>query len=300
MNPNKKVLFSFVSFFLVFVTIACSCSSLVPKINSTPTVSSGVIKTPKATQPVVSAATPTTVVSASASIEPVTGEIDLPAGTSNTISAACPSGSLMLGGGFASGNGIKITRTMPDPSGWLVAGLNTTTSTLPLTAYAYCLHNAPGTINIVSIDALVSGFPRAVCQNGEVLTGGGYAFDSDSLEVHISTPDGAPAPFAWSVGALNYQSADQSITVYAVCLANSNLTATLARDDQDTYVSGTDSVSVAITCPAGAVMSQGGYEGTGGFISRVDPTDVSRWEVQVQTKIYTDGSLDHAVCLNLP
>jgi hypothetical protein len=299
MTPNKKVLFTFVSFFLVMVTIACSCSSLIPSVGGiTPAISSG-SGTPHANGSATPTFTPAVVQLEPPFIEQVASQISVPAGKRGTAIAACPPGSLMLSGGFASGEGIGITQTMPDPTGWIVSGFNSSAGELSLTAYTYCLHNVPGTTRFVSADVLVSGAPRAKCDSGEILTGGGYAFASDSLDVYLSTPDGEPAPFAWSVMAHNHQDADQSLTAYAVCLAGSGLAASIARD-QTNFAPGTGLLSFTLICPLGSVVSAGGYEGTGAYISRINAADAGVWEVQVSGKIYDDGSLDHAVCLTLP
>jgi len=243
--------------------------------------------------------TPTSVQSGSPYIDQATGQTVVPAGQNATAIASCPSGSLLLGGGFASGAGIHITKTMPNPDAWLVTGLNTTNGDLPLTAYAICLHNSAGVIRVVPANVLVSGNTRAICQSGEILTGGGYSFDTDTLDVYITTPEGNPTPFGWTVMAHNLQSTDQPITVYAVCLSGTGLTTTLVRDAV-TFASGTDLLSFSMACPTGSVMTSGGYEGTGAFISRINADNPTVWEVQVLGKIYSDGSLDHAVCLHLP
>jgi hypothetical protein len=299
MNPHNKAGFSFVSFFLVLVTLACNLTSAVPSGGAAPTTSSGGV-TPGSKGSVPSTPTAAFLQPEPAALEQVSDQTTIPAGKSAAIAATCPGGTQALGGGFASAPGIRITRTMPDPSGWLVSALNTSASELPLTVYANCLRGDTGSVRVVSADVLVSGGPMARCEKGEIVTGGGYSFDTDSLDVYISTPigDSVDPSNAWSVMAHN-QGADQTIRVYALCLSNSTLTSTLVRD-QTNYLQGTDSVTVTLTCPSGAFMSAGGYEGTGAYISRVNPADAGQWEVQVQGKIYFDGSLDHAVCLNLP
>ena len=316
MKITNRALLVLISFILVMVVIACSCGSLSPSGSSS---SGGTPTTPvvpfngsgsNSTQALAGPETPSAtspanepnVSSGPASLDQVTSEINVPAGESGTTTATCPAGSLMLGGGFASGEGMKITKTMPDPSGWLVAGLNSTGSALAFTAYAYCLHNAAGTIRVVSVDVPVSGAPFARCQSGEIVTGGGYADDTGSLDVYINTPigDSVDPNNAWSVMARSSQNADQPIRVYAVCLSGSGLTSKLVRDDKVNYGPGGNSLSFTLTCPTGAVMSEGGYEGTDVYINRVNSSDASVWEVQVKGKNFFDGSLDHAVCLNLP
>jgi hypothetical protein len=291
MTPNQKTSFAFLSFFLVLLTIACSCGTLIPTGGGTP-----VPFIPSVTS---SFQDGSDILPGSPLIDQATDQVTVPAGGSATAIASCPSGSLLLGGGFASAAGIRITKSMPDPDVWLVTGLNTTNGDLPLTAYATCLHNSAGSVRVESAEVLVSGAPRALCQTGEILTGGGYAFETNTLEVYISTPVGNPAPFSWSVNAHNLQDADQTITVYAVCLSGSGYTASLVRDAV-AFAPGTGLLNFSMTCPAGSSMVSGGYEGTGAFISRISATDPAVWEVQVQDKIYDDGSLDHAVCLSLP
>ena len=296
MNPNKKILFIFSSFFLIMVTSACSFTKLIQaRVDQTEIPE-------ELSVPGVTATTAAVIPSSPPNIVQVSGQTKIKAGESGTSSASCPVGSITLGGGFASEDGMKITNTMPDGAGWLVGGMNDSDRDLLLTTYAYCLHNDTGTIRVVTSDELVSGGPRAVCTEGEIITGGGYSFETDSLDVYISTPNGDSANpgNSWSVMAHNLQGADQTIRVYALCLSESSLTSTLVRDENVIYDSAASAVSVTLTCPAGAVMAGGGYEGTGVYISQVNPADSARWDVQAHDKLYLDGSLDHAVCLNLP
>ncbi len=299
MNPHNKAVFPFVSFFLVLVILACNLGSSVPSGGAAPTTSSGGgASGSKGSVP----PTPTTAFlqPEPAALEQVSDQTTIPAGQSAAIVATCPGGTQALGGGFASAPGIKITKTMPDPGGWLVSALNTSASELPLTVYATCLRGDTGTVRAIHADELVSGGPMARCEKGEIVTGGGYSFDTGDLDVYISTPigDSVDPNNAWSVMAHN-TGADQTIRVYAMCLSNSTLTSTLARD-QTEYAQAADSVTVTLTCPDGALMSAGGYEGTGAYISRVSPADAGQWEVQVVGKYFFDGSLDHAVCLKMP
>lgn len=296
MNPNKRILFIFTSLFLIMVTIACSFTQLIQARSDKTEIPED------PSLPGVTATTGAVVPSGPPYIQQVSAQINIKAGESGTASASCPVGSITLGGGFASGDGMKITKTMPDGTGWLVGGLNGSDRDLSLTAYAYCLHNDTGNIRVVTSDELVSGGPRAVCVEGEIITGGGYTFETNTLDVYISTPigDSANPGNSWSVMAHNLQGADQTIRVYALCLSESSLTSTLVRDENVIYDSTESAVSFTLTCPAGAVMAGGGYEGTGVFISQVNPADADRWEVQAHEKFYLDGSLDHAVCLNLP
>jgi hypothetical protein len=298
MNPNKKSLLIFTSLVLIFVTIACSFGSPTPFSSSTtptPSVSSSTpgVSVPSATAPVVQSGSPY--------VEQVTAQINILTGETGTATATCPENGLMVGGGFASGKGLKVTKTMPDSGNWVVVGQNNSTATLSLAVYAVCLHNVPGTIKIVSAQVPASGAPFVWCQNNEIATGGGYAFDSNSLEVYINTPVGETnsAQQGWSVMARNNQSADQPVSVYVVCLLGSSLKRTLIRD-QVTFGPDSNSLNFTLACPNGSFMIAGGYEGTGVYINRIDPTDISLWDVQVQGKYFFDGSLDHAVCLSLP
>ncbi len=292
MSPNKKIALSIMSLFVSWVIIACSCGSLIPASSSNNDQEEARDVAPTTERTDTSEFTPPY-------IDHYTNGITILPGESGTVMAGCPTSSLLISGGFATGEGMIITKTMPDVAGWVVTGVNNSSVSLPLTVIANCLHNSPGSTRIESDEVLVSGFPRVSCAAGELITGGGYAFESDTLEVYISTPDGAGIPSAWSVMAYNRHTADQSIQVFAVCLAGSGLTGTLIRDESVSYITETTSTRVSMTCPLGAVMAVGGYEGTGTFINQVSGEDAGIWEVQVTGKLYLDGSLDHAVCLNL-
>jgi len=312
MDTKKKAFFTISAFILVLTIIACSCGSLSPALGGAPvkTVVVPAGGSPGTQAPAPATETPAAQPSASspsvssgpAALEQVTAQVDIPAGGKGLGTATCPEGSLMLGGGFASGKGIQITRSMPDPTGWLVAGMNTNGEALSLSVYAVCLKNAPGSTHIVSVNVPISGAPFARCEKGEIITGGGFADDSGSLDVYISTPIGESIDpnNAWSVMARSSQNADQPITVFAVCLAGSGLTSTLARDEKVNYGPKGNSLDFSIACPAGSQMVSGGYEGRGVYSNRLSPTDASVWEMQVQEKDFFDGSLDHAVCLTLP
>jgi hypothetical protein len=100
--------------------------------------------------------------------------------------------------------------------------------------------------------------------------------------------------------ARSSNNADQPVSVYAVCLSKSSLKSSLLRDDKVVYGSGNEALRFTFTCPSGSMPAAGGYEGTGVYISRINPTETGMWEIQVQGKNFFDGSLDHAVCLGLP
>ena len=309
MKTTNKAWLVFISFILVMVIIACSLgtSSPTPAANPPkPTVPASGSSTQAVTIPdtpiVPSPTSENEAPAGPISIEQVSNQVKVLAGVSGSAVAACPSGSLMLGGGFAALPGLKITKSMPDPSGWLVFGINSTTNAVPLTSYVYCLHNDTGTVRVVSVTVPASGAPFARCDKGEIITGGGFADEKGSLDVYISTPigDSVDPNNAWSVMARSSKNADQPVTVYGVCLSKSTLKSSLLRDNKVVYGKGTEAQRFTFTCPNGSMMAAGGYEGTSVYISRISPTNASVWEVQAQKKTFYDGSLDHAVCLALP
>jgi hypothetical protein len=292
MNRNQAWI-AVVALVILFAIGACSINPAAPSKDGVQPSS----PTPKPTAtlpvdaPVVAAGSPF--------VEQVSAQVNVPAGESGTAVAACPSGSLTLAGGFGSAAGMQITKTMPDPSGWLVSGQNGSTETIILEAYAVCLHNDNGTARVVSAQVPLSGAPIAWCEQNERVTGGGFAAEA-GVEVYISTPIGMEgATNGWSLMARSSQNPDQPISIYAVCLAGSSLTTSFIID-QVSFLPGSDYLSFTLVCPAGSLLATGGYEGTAAYISRISATDANLWEVQVQGKNFTDGSLDHAVCLHLP
>lgn len=327
MSPNRKILFILIFLVLTIVTSACSSTQLnqaggseteIPEEPNLPAVTATTAITAPVTATTVSVTATTAPVTATTApvtattepivqkdppyIEHVSGQVNIKAGESGTASASCPVGSITVGGGFASEHGMIITKTMPDGAGWMVGGVNGSDRDLSLTAYAYCLHNDTGKIRVVTSDELLSGNPRAVCVEGEIVTGGGYFYETNTLNVYISTPigDSVNGNNSWAVYADNLQGTDQTIRVYALCLSESSLTSTLVRDEYVAYESKDSVVSFTLTCPAGAIMASGGYEGRNAFISRANPAYSNQWEGQSPEKYFLDGTLDHAVCLNLP
>lgn len=71
--------------------------------------------------------------------------------------------------------------------------------------------------NYVSIPSQKLGQAGASCPAGELLTGGGFAYNS-GLTVQASLPKPVnAAPTEWYVAATNTSAVPQALTVYAVC-----------------------------------------------------------------------------------
>ncbi|MBM3152883.1 MAG: hypothetical protein FJZ96_11910 [Chloroflexi bacterium] len=245
------------------------------------------------------APTGSTVTSGPPFIEQVSAQVDIPAAGSGAAIAACPAGSLLVSGGFSTGENVRIDKSMPTSAGWSVEGQNTGVDAQPLLAYAYCLHNVPGAAKIVSVDYTMRANETydgafAYCQSGDLITGGGYAINVDGMEVYNSGPllveNGQNG---WNIMAQKNGNEELVLSIYAVCLSGSGLTNKRIFPES----SGGDAGDSLVNCPPGTLLVAGGYDGTGTHINRISPSDASAWEVSSRDG---DETMSHVICLNLP
>lgn len=126
------------------------------------------------------------------------------------VTASCPAGSTLLGGGF-SGTKRVTTTSAPDGNGW---------QTDDGTAYAIC---ATENVTATSLASATFNTPTnsaasgatASCPSGQSASGGGFSGPlTNSTPVYIS--EGTGGNTGWSVGAGD-GGAQNTITTWAVC-----------------------------------------------------------------------------------
>jgi hypothetical protein len=141
---------------------------------------------------------------------PATVEIHIIHATgTGTATAACPLGTVLLGGGFQASEPVEVSR--PEGNGWLAGGSGAQ-------AYALCAAHLvqPGrvvhaTFNPHSMTRNYAPDGRdAICPSGQIALGGG--FDGDGL-VLASVPRGASFD-GWAVEA----GGNADVTISAVCV----------------------------------------------------------------------------------
>jgi hypothetical protein len=190
-------------------------------------------------------------------------------GQTLSVSASCPAGTQMVGGGFSSDGYAAVYSSYPSgPSTWTIDGYDysSPTTPVPIIAYATCVQanfSLGLTIASSAIIDVHSGTPAnviALCPASSTVLGGGPR----------STYRGRPSQFSdvpiafssypnldlssWAAGVAP-GNLGASVRAYAIC-ARSHVSAANIVSGPLT-VTGTDSTSVQ--CETGQQLTQGGY-----------------------------------------
>jgi hypothetical protein len=222
-----------------------------------------------------------------------------------SVSAACPEGMMVTGGGFSSSNsGLKVYRQEKKVNGWIVYGVNNSAQTADLAVQAICLSlpsaKTTQSAGRATIKARKAGGASAVCPLGSVMTGGGYQTDKDAL--YLNLLESAPSGNVWQVSVENYSGKhDIVITVYVICLSGASVTTTTISGFA--YIFPQSSESVEIACPGDGILTGGGWAVDDFYLQVKEArVDDSSWLVRAWNSDPFGGSLAltlqaRAVCL---
>ena len=151
----------------------------------------------------------------------VFSQVTVPAGGNGNAAVACPAGSVVTGGGYASNTNLFVYNNMMSGNGWQVYANNASGSGQLLNSYATCLSGTSGTTSQVlaqkSIAAGASDVAEASCPAGTILTGGGFA-GSTSVWVYNTSMKTLDSEI-WNVFGKNLTGSSQLLNSYAICLA---------------------------------------------------------------------------------
>ncbi len=154
----------------------------------------------------------------------VTSTVTNSAGQQTSATAACPSGTKVLGGGGFSSSGsvlVNVNTSIPTGNGWRVDENNATGLDASLTAYAVCSAQAKKAHYGVTVGTAVTNFAgtethaEALCPSGRSALGGGGFSGSGSTSVNMNST--SPITGGWSVYENNASGTDTTITPYVVC-----------------------------------------------------------------------------------
>jgi hypothetical protein len=156
---------------------------------------------------------------------------------------------------------------------------------------------APSTQQVYTqVTASADGVGHAVsnCPAGTVVTGGGYAGNTDLFVYNTSATGNG-----WEVYAQNTSGSDKLLNSYAVCLSGTS------GSTQQIYTQVTASaggVGHAVSnCPAGTVVTGGGYAGNVNLFVYNTSATGNGWEVYAQNTSGSDKLLNsYAICLTMP
>ncbi len=231
----------------------------------------------------------------------VMNQVTIATGTSGNSTVDCPSGSVVVGGGFAAGNDMVVYNSFQEGNGWRVYAKNNSASDQLLNAYAICLFNTTGSTsrqyNHADIPAGNIGHVVAPCPAGSVVTGGGFGTDPYSMWVYNSSISGN----GWQAYARNNGPVSLSLVVYATCL--SGTTGTTAQVGDHISIAGNASAGGGVACPSGRLVTGGGFALSNNLVvyNTSMGVDATKWESYARNTAAGSQLMNiYAVCLSFP
>lgn len=135
------------------------------------------------------------------------------------LTTACPSGSVVTGGGWVLGNNVavRILQSSKSGNGWQLTVDNSSSETPLVNVYAVCLSGVAGsTSQAESTDNKVSANDTAnaeqLCPTGSHVTGGGFAISNDLTLYNTSKSQNG-----WVNFVSNAANAERSFDTFAIC-----------------------------------------------------------------------------------
>jgi hypothetical protein len=144
------------------------------------------------------------------------------AGQHANVEQACPAGSIVTGGGYASysSGDLTVYNSSMSGNGWQVWADNNVASSRQVNVYAVCLSDVDATtysiLESFSIPAGSTNGGYTVCPEGELAVGGGFAAQME-YQMYNSSP--GVLTTQWAGYAYNPTGEDDIIFNYAICMA---------------------------------------------------------------------------------
>jgi hypothetical protein len=133
----------------------------------------------------------------------------------------------------------------------------------------------------------------ATCPSGTVVTGGGFM-----VNVGVSVYTQLKGGNGWTAYAKNNTGSSQNLIVYAICLSYPSATTTQVMASKS--VNGGDAATETAVCPAGSVVTGGGYTGMmdGSLWTYFAGVNGNGWQVSAKkTGLATTFNI-YAICLS--
>jgi len=221
-------------------------------------------------------------------------------GSTGYSEASCPSGSVVVGGGFVASGSMIVYNSSPISGGWRAHARNASATNQLLNTYAICLYNTGGSSARVSNQANVpaggNASAVATCPSGSIVTGGGFASNPSRHWVYATSKTGN----GWETWARNISGSDQQLTAYAVCL--SDVTATTSQVFALSTISGNSSSGGEVACPTNTLVTGGGYRLSTAleiFNSSMMPSDSTKWRAYAKNNAASPRMINtYATCLS--
>ena len=192
------------------------------------------------------------------SVEQAFATVSIAPGDWDKAVATCPPGSVVVSGGFAASQELRVYNSTKSGNGWQVFAINNSSATKNLNAYAYCLDNSGGSTSTVSnqINASASSttYVTVACPTGSVITGGGWIIGTDEAVQHYNS---SKYLNGWIIYVNNTGTSTPLIAVYAVCLSGVSGTTDIEYESIDLSAGSAGYISAA--CPSGSFGVGGGF-----------------------------------------
>lgn len=230
---------------------------IVPQPTNTPSPTSTFTLTPTPTLTLTP--TPTsTATQALPTVEHFSQQIEIPGNSIDHTTVSCPTGSVVVSGGFAAQLDIRVYNSMKDGNGWQVYGRNRASTPKTLTVYAVCLAYPGASSTQVLEQANIAPNDQTnistSCPSGSIVTGGGWIINADdAVELYNTSRDGN----GWQIWVNNTGGGSPLVNVYAICLSG------VPGSTESVLSSGTipasDNGYVQSQCSAGQIATGGGF-----------------------------------------
>ncbi|HEY5119700.1 MAG TPA: NBR1-Ig-like domain-containing protein [Anaerolineales bacterium] len=227
----------------------------------------------------------------------VSATVTLAPGAAESATATCPAGTVVTAGGFSVGLDVWTYTQLKQGNGWIAYAKNNAAVNRNLTTYAICLtYPSASTTQIVTsltVDGGHTGSKTADCPAGSVVTGGGYTGKQDgTLWTYASRSSGN----SWQVSAKNSGALSTTFNIYAICLSGTTLTTVTVTGNKD--IAPSDNGFAEVACPAGKVISGGGFGLSDDLIPYFSMFSSGYWRVYVHnTDGHTRAVVSYAMCL---
>ena len=235
----------------------------------------------------------------------VVNQVGVPPGGYGAARVACPTGAVLTGGGFGLDAYLHqfIYGTSASGIYWEADAVNDSNTNELLNSYAMCLYFTSGSTQQMysqtSVPANSIVQATVNCPAGSIVTGGGFA-GNPSLVVYNSSKSGN----GWTAYAKSISNSSQLFNAYAMCLSGTS------GSSQQVVGMGSiptgDIGQVTVACPAGSIVTGGGYATHPGVWVYNSSKDFNGWSVAAKT--LSSGGIEeayqridvYAICTTFP
>ncbi len=223
--------------------------------------------------------------------------LSISAGATVHTTVDCPAGSVVVSGGYAANDGVRVWHSTKDGNGWRVYATNTTASNKAVNVYAVCLHNSGGTTDVEYTQKYINASTYtqiiANCPGGSVVTGGGWVIGTDT---NVSLYNSSKSGNGWQIYVQNDGGGSPLVNVYAVCLDGSSGSTGSVSNTSGEVPPG-DIEHLVMDCPSGTYVTGGGFAVNTGAVIYNETIAGNAWQIYARNNTATEKLLfGYGIC----